>query len=80
MLASIRHFLKFIELDKTFDNHGFRKKRGAAFKLAKDRPEGCMYFIRITTHHIADKILSHRFRRCRRTWKLCMECDSLRGR
>ena len=26
MLASIRHFLRFIDLDETFDSYGFRKK------------------------------------------------------
>jgi hypothetical protein len=26
MLPSIRHYLRFIELDKTFDNYGFTKK------------------------------------------------------
>lgn len=44
MLASMRHFLRFIELDSTFDAHGFRKKRGAAFKL-NDKPEGFTDFI-----------------------------------
>ena len=26
MLASMRHFLRFIDLDETFDSHGFRVK------------------------------------------------------
>jgi hypothetical protein len=26
MLPSIRHYLRFIELDKTFDDYGFTKK------------------------------------------------------
>ena len=26
MLASIRHYLRFIDLDSTFDNYGFTKK------------------------------------------------------
>ena len=26
MLASLRHFLRFIDLDETFNNHGFNKK------------------------------------------------------
>ena len=26
MLASIRHFLRFIDLEKTFDDYGFEKK------------------------------------------------------
>lgn len=37
MLASMRHFLRFIDLEKTFDAHGFRKKNGAAFKLNNKR-------------------------------------------
>ena len=28
LLASIRHFLRFIDLEKTFDAHGFRRKVG----------------------------------------------------
>ncbi|KAH8817113.1 hypothetical protein F5884DRAFT_778462 [Xylogone sp. PMI_703] len=45
MLASIRHMLKFIELDIAFDQYGFIKKRGAAFKLNKDKREGYTDFI-----------------------------------
>ncbi len=26
MVASIRHFLRFVDLDSTFDNYGFVKK------------------------------------------------------
>ena len=26
MLASMRHFLRFIDLDETFNNHGFKVK------------------------------------------------------
>ncbi|KAB8295897.1 hypothetical protein EYC80_008718 [Monilinia laxa] len=44
MLASIRHFLRFIDLDETFKNHGFTKKVGAAFKLTEKR-EGYTDFI-----------------------------------
>ncbi|RMZ75371.1 hypothetical protein DV737_g5306, partial [Chaetothyriales sp. CBS 132003] len=44
MLASLRYFLRFIDLDSTFDNYGFTKKRGAAFKL-NDKPEGFTDFI-----------------------------------
>ena len=29
MLASMRYFLRFIELESAFDNHGFQKKVGA---------------------------------------------------
>src|ERR1700743_1382918 len=44
MLASIRHFFRFIDLDDTFDKYGFIPKRGAAFKL-NDKPEGFTDFI-----------------------------------
>ncbi|KAG9229990.1 hypothetical protein BJ875DRAFT_507594 [Amylocarpus encephaloides] len=33
MLASMRFFLRFIDLEKTFDDHGFEKKFGATFKI-----------------------------------------------
>ncbi|CAG8022389.1 unnamed protein product [Penicillium nalgiovense] len=33
MLPSMRHFLRFIDLDETFDKYGFVQKKGAAFKL-----------------------------------------------
>ena len=45
MLASIRHFLRFIDLEKQFDDYGFKKKKGAAFKLSKDLPEGFTDFV-----------------------------------
>ncbi|KAI9659909.1 MAG: hypothetical protein M1821_001261 [Bathelium mastoideum] len=35
MVPSIRHFLKLVDLDKTFDAYGFKVKTGAAFKLTK---------------------------------------------
>ncbi|KAL3476354.1 FAD/NAD(P)-binding domain-containing protein [Aspergillus californicus] len=44
MLASIRYFLRFIDLEKTFDDYGFEKKLGAAFKLT-DKREGYTDFI-----------------------------------
>ncbi|KAL8698812.1 MAG: hypothetical protein Q9201_006366 [Fulgogasparrea decipioides] len=37
MLASIRHFFRFIDLDEKFDSHGFRIKKGATFKLNAKR-------------------------------------------
>ena len=40
-LASLRHFLRFIDLEKDFEEFGFNKKVGAAFKLNKDKAEGC---------------------------------------
>ncbi|KAH8588733.1 hypothetical protein B0O99DRAFT_524430 [Bisporella sp. PMI_857] len=45
MLASFRHFLKFIDLDSTFDNYGFQKKIGAAFKLNHHKREGYTDFL-----------------------------------
>ncbi|KAL8842375.1 MAG: hypothetical protein Q9176_002764 [Flavoplaca citrina] len=39
MLASIRHFFRFIDLDEEFDKHGFRHKKGAVFKLNSRMPE-----------------------------------------
>ncbi|KAH8423426.1 NAD(P)/FAD-dependent oxidoreductase [Aspergillus melleus] len=33
MLPSMRHFLRFIDLDEKFLSHGFRVKNGASFKL-----------------------------------------------
>lgn len=44
MLASFRHFLRFIDLDEEFDKHGFQKKCGAAFKINAKR-EGFTDFI-----------------------------------
>ncbi|MCJ1430339.1 hypothetical protein MMC29_008257 [Sticta canariensis] len=45
MLASFRHFLRFIDLDSTFNAHGFNKKTGAAFKLNQNKREGWTDFI-----------------------------------
>ncbi|TVY78374.1 Flavine halogenase aclH [Lachnellula suecica] len=45
MLASMRHFLRFIDLDSAFDQHGFKKKLGAAFKLNGHNREGYTDFI-----------------------------------
>jgi hypothetical protein len=45
MLASMRHFLRFIDLDSTFDQHGFKQKNGAAFKLNGTKREGYTDFI-----------------------------------
>ncbi|KAF6235575.1 hypothetical protein HO173_006258 [Letharia columbiana] len=36
----MRHILRFVDLDDTFVNHGFKIKTGASFKL-NDKPEGC---------------------------------------
>ncbi|KAH6896730.1 hypothetical protein B0T10DRAFT_163008 [Thelonectria olida] len=45
MLASIRHLLRFIELDEKFDRYGFIKKPGAAFKLNPRKREGYTDFL-----------------------------------
>ncbi|RAL12971.1 NAD(P)/FAD-dependent oxidoreductase [Aspergillus homomorphus CBS 101889] len=45
MLASIRHLLRFIDLDQAFDQHGFTKKVGASFKLDKNKRAGYTDFI-----------------------------------
>ncbi|KAH8110866.1 FAD/NAD-binding domain-containing protein [Phellopilus nigrolimitatus] len=45
MLASMRHLLRFIGLDATFDNYGFTKKVGAAFKLNGHKREGYTDFL-----------------------------------
>lgn len=44
MLPSMRHFLRFVDLDETFLEYGFRIKKGAAFKL-NDKPVGYTDFI-----------------------------------
>ncbi|GAB1312721.1 Tryptophan 2-halogenase [Madurella fahalii] len=46
MLASIRYFLRFIDLESKFDNHGFVKKLGASFKLS-DKREAFTNFIAV---------------------------------
>ncbi|KAK4494542.1 hypothetical protein PRZ48_013898 [Zasmidium cellare] len=38
MLPSMRYFLRFIELEKAFDEHGFEKKFGATFKITDEKP------------------------------------------
>jgi len=45
MLASMRHLLKFVDLEAKFDAHGFVKKPGAAFKLNKNKREGYTDFL-----------------------------------
>ncbi|KAF8636117.1 hypothetical protein AX17_003820 [Amanita inopinata Kibby_2008] len=39
MLPSMRHFLRFVDLEEEFHNHGFMHKPGAAFKLHHGTPE-----------------------------------------
>ncbi|RYP49870.1 hypothetical protein DL768_004486 [Monosporascus sp. mg162] len=45
LLPSIRHFLRFIDLDKEFDSHGFRVKKGATFKLSQSFPGAYTDFV-----------------------------------
>lgn len=44
-LASLPHFLRFIDLDKEFDEFGFNRKNGAAFKLNIHNREGYTNFV-----------------------------------
>ncbi|KAG9231661.1 hypothetical protein BJ875DRAFT_429306 [Amylocarpus encephaloides] len=44
MLPSIRQFMRFIDCDQKFDNHGFRIKKGATFKL-NSKPPGSTNFV-----------------------------------
>ncbi|GFG19494.1 tryptophan 2-halogenase [Aspergillus udagawae] len=45
MLPSFRHFLRYIDLDSTFLDHGFTQKNGAAFKVVQGKREGYTDFI-----------------------------------
>ncbi|KAI4175820.1 MAG: hypothetical protein LQ343_001433 [Gyalolechia ehrenbergii] len=45
MLPSMRHLLRFIDLDSTFDSYGFTKKVGGAFKLNPKQREGYTDFL-----------------------------------
>ncbi|CAO1599691.1 hypothetical protein XANCAGTX0491_003407 [Xanthoria calcicola] len=38
LLASTRHFFRFIDLDEEFDKYGFHHKNGASFKLNERQP------------------------------------------
>ncbi|KAK1749557.1 hypothetical protein QBC47DRAFT_311698 [Echria macrotheca] len=38
MLASLRFFLRYIDLEDNFERHGFEKKFGASFKLSGKKP------------------------------------------
>ncbi|KAF8995048.1 hypothetical protein BDQ17DRAFT_1430658 [Cyathus striatus] len=44
-LASLRHFLRFINLEKAFEEFGFQRKDGAGFKLNKHKREGYTDFV-----------------------------------
>ncbi|PPR01324.1 hypothetical protein CVT24_006326 [Panaeolus cyanescens] len=45
LLPSMRHFLRFIDLEKKFLGHGFYEKVGAAFKLGQHKQEGYTDFV-----------------------------------
>ncbi|RAK73255.1 NAD(P)/FAD-dependent oxidoreductase [Aspergillus fijiensis CBS 313.89] len=45
MLPSMRHLLRFIDLDQAFDHYGFTKKFGASFKLDKAKRAGNTDFL-----------------------------------
>ncbi|KAI5115888.1 hypothetical protein M0805_004499 [Coniferiporia weirii] len=45
LLPAVRYLLRFIDLDSTFENKGFAKKVGAAFKLNKRNREGYTDFL-----------------------------------
>ncbi|KAF8889037.1 hypothetical protein BD779DRAFT_1672000 [Infundibulicybe gibba] len=44
-LASLRHFLRFIDLEDEFECFGFQRKAGAGFKLNKHKREGYTDFV-----------------------------------
>ncbi|KAL0952401.1 hypothetical protein HGRIS_006677 [Hohenbuehelia grisea] len=44
-LASLRHFLRFIDLEKEFEAFGFQRKDGAGFKLNRFKREGYTDFV-----------------------------------
>ncbi|KAK6078946.1 hypothetical protein SCUP234_05872 [Seiridium cupressi] len=45
MLPTIRHYLRFIDLEPEFDKHGFTKSVGAAFKFNQAGPIGFTNFL-----------------------------------
>ncbi|RDB25409.1 Sulochrin halogenase [Hypsizygus marmoreus] len=45
MMAALRHFLRFIDLEQGFETHGFNRKNGAAFKLNRENREGYTDFV-----------------------------------
>ncbi|KAL4876136.1 FAD/NAD(P)-binding domain-containing protein [Aspergillus karnatakaensis] len=45
MLPSLRHYLKFIDLDEEFKARGFTKKAGAAFRMTPGNKEGWSDFL-----------------------------------
>ncbi|KAK5656804.1 hypothetical protein OQA88_4352 [Cercophora sp. LCS_1] len=57
MLPSIRHYLRFIELDEVFNKHGFTKKVGAAFKMIPHHREGFTDFIAADKNHYSWNVI-----------------------
>lgn len=57
MLPSIRHYLRFIELDEVFNKHGFTKKVGAAFKMIPHQREGFTDFIAADRNHYSWNVI-----------------------
>ncbi|KAF8891751.1 FAD/NAD(P)-binding domain-containing protein [Infundibulicybe gibba] len=45
MMVALRHYLRFIDLEESFENHGFNRKVGAAFRLNRENREGYTDFI-----------------------------------
>jgi len=44
-MAALRHYLRFIDLEEGFENHGFNQKNGAAFRLTRENREGYTDFV-----------------------------------
>ncbi|KAI2870978.1 hypothetical protein CBS115988_8925 [Aspergillus niger] len=53
LVASMRPFLRFIDLDETFVNYGFVRKNGAAFKL-NNQKEACEASLLIARMRLTD--------------------------
>jgi flavin-dependent dehydrogenase len=52
-LASIRHFLRFIDCEKAFDAVGFTPKVGAGFKLNSNKREGYTDFVSVDPKNVS---------------------------
>jgi flavin-dependent dehydrogenase len=52
-LASIRHFLRFIDCEKAFDAVGFTPKVGAGFKLNRHKREGYTDFVSVDPKNVS---------------------------
>lgn len=47
MLPSMRHFLRYIDLEDQFEAHGFTPKVGSSFKFNPRKREGCELFYQL---------------------------------